>query len=203
MGSKDKRVDAYIADAEPFARPILKHIRALVHRSVPGVQETMKWSFPHFDYHGIMCAMAAFKQHCAFGFWKASLLSDPHRILGVKQREGMGHFGKLTSPHDLPADRVFAAYLKEAARLNAEGIKRPARRKAVPKPLAVPAYFRTALKGNPKALATFEGFSVSRRREYVEWVGEAKTAETRMRRLATSIEWMAEGKERNWKYARK
>lgn len=121
MGTNDPRVDAYIAKSAEFARPILEHLRALVHKACPDVQETMKWSFPHFDYKGIVCSMASFKHHCAFGFWKASLMKDPHKILSSD--EAMGHLGKITSLNDLPSDRVMIAYIKEAAALNEAGVK--------------------------------------------------------------------------------
>lgn len=203
MGKKDKRIDAYIARSAPFARPILKHIRAIVHAGAPDVEETIKWGFPHFDLQGILCAMAAFKEHCAFGFWKASLMADPQKILGLRDKTAMGHLGRITGLGDLPPDRIFTSYVREAARLNMDGVKRPARPKSAKKPLVVPASFRAALKTNKRALATFEQFTESHKREYVEWVTEAKTEETRSRRLATALEWMAQGKPRNWKYTRK
>ena len=205
MGTTDKRIDAYIAKSADFAKPILRHIRELVHRACPDTEEKMKWSFPHFDYEGsMMCSMAAFKQHCAFGFWKASIMEDPKKILETGEREAMGHFGQITSLDDLPSDKIMLSYIKEAMRLNEEGVKLPAKAKSPEKKeLEVPDYFLKALKKNKNALSTFEGFSYSNKRDYVQWVVDAKTEETRMNRLTTAIEWMAEGKIRNWKYARK
>lgn len=202
MTGNDKRIDAYIANAQPFAQPIMKHLRTLVHAACPDVEETMKWSFPHFDYKGeMMCSMAAFKQHCAFGFWKASLMKDKTLTANAQSESAMGHLGRITSLDDLPSDKKMIAYIKEAAALNAKGIKI---RKAPPsgkkKVLIVPDYFSAALKRNKKALATFDGFSYSQRKEYVQWVVDAKTEETREQRLATAVEWMSEGKVRNWKY---
>ena len=204
MGTKDKRVDAYIAQSADFAKPILLHLRELVHKACPEVEETMKWSFPHFDYIGMMCSMAAFKQHCAFGFWKASIMKDAHK-LGSGNESAMGHFGKLTSLDDLPPDKVLLSYIKEAAKLNKEGIKLPPRVKTsgAEKKVEVPAYFIKALKKNSSARKTFDAFSYSHRKEYVEWIVEAKTEETRERRIAAAIELIAEGKGRNWKYERK
>jgi len=200
MGSKDKRVDAYIAKSAEFARPILRELRDTVHEGCPDVEETIKWGFPHFDYKGMLCSMAAFKQHCAFGFWKSKL------VLGGgndKSRDAMGQFGRLTSVKDLPARRVLIGYIKKAKELNDAGIKaaRPKPR-AEKKELVVPEYFTAALKKSKKALATFDAFPYSHKKEYVQWVTEAKTDETRQRRLATSVEWLAEGKSRNWKYER-
>jgi uncharacterized protein YdeI (YjbR/CyaY-like superfamily) len=203
MPTKDKRVDAYIAKSAAFARPILAHIRELVHSAVPEVEETMKWSFPHFDYHGMMCSMAAFKEHCTFGFWKASIMSDPKKILGEAAESAMGHFGRIMSLKDLPSDKTLSAYIKEAAKLNEDGVKLPPRPRTAKKELVVPAFFMSALSKNKKALKTFEGITTSHKREYVEWVTIAKTEETREKRLTTSIEWMAEGKARNWKYVKK
>jgi uncharacterized protein YdeI (YjbR/CyaY-like superfamily) len=205
MPGRDTRIDNYIAQAQPFAQPILNHLRMLVHTACPEAEETMKWSFPHFDYKGeMMCSMAAFKQHCAFGFWKASLMKEKKLTANAQSESAMGHLGRITSLDDLPSDKKMIAYIKEAAMLNAKGIKirkiPPSGKKKV---LVVPKYFSDALKRNKKALATFGGFSYSQRKEYVEWVGEAKTEETREQRLATAVEWMAEGKVRNWKYLKK
>lgn len=203
--AKDKRIDAYIAKSADFAKPILKHFRELVHKACPDVEETMKWSFPHFDYKGgVMCSMAAFKQHCAVSFWKASLLSDAKKLVEkARTEEAMGHLGRITSLKDLPKDAVLLKYIKEAMKLNEQGIKlSPKTKPGVKKELVVPAYFTTALKKNKAALKTFEGFSNTNKKEYVEWVTDAKTEETRQSRLSTAVEWMSEGKIRHWKYAK-
>jgi uncharacterized protein YdeI (YjbR/CyaY-like superfamily) len=198
MTQKDPRIDAYITKAAAFAQPILRHVRKLVHAGCPELQETMKWSMPHFDYHGIMVGMAAFKEHCSIGFWKGEL------ILGKSAGSdgGMGHFGKITSLEDLPSDMQFIEYVRKAAALNKQGIKKPAElkpRSARPN-LTIPEYFRTALRKNKKAAATFESFSYTNKKEYVDWLTEAKREETRSQRLQTAIDWLAEGKVRNWKY---
>lgn len=198
----DPRVDAYIAGAAEFARPILQHLRSLVHKACPGVKETMKWSFPNFEYHGaILCNMAAFKEHCSFGFWKASLMKDPEGILLRKEdKNGMGHFDKIVSRKDLPTDRILLAYIRQAAQLNEEGVKVPRPRAAPKKELPIPPALAAALKKNKTAQSTFDAFPPSHRREYIEWITEAKTEETRDRRIATTLEWLIEGKSRNWKY---
>jgi uncharacterized protein YdeI (YjbR/CyaY-like superfamily) len=157
----------------------------------------MKWSFPHFDHKGMMCSMASFKEHCAFGFWKASL------VLGDEAQDGaMGHLGRITSVKDLPAEKVLTGYVKAAARLNDEGVRVDRPKKAPKAAVKVPAYFTSALKKNKKALATFEAFPQSHKREYVEWITEARADATREKRIATAVGWIAEGKQRNWKYAR-
>jgi hypothetical protein len=199
MGTRDPRVDAYIAKSADFAQPILTHLRDVVHAACPDVQETMKWSMPFFDYHGVMCNMAAFKQHATFGFWKGRHIPGlaPNSANGG---EAMGNLGKLTSVKDLPSRKVLAGYVKEAMRLNEDGIptKKP---KKAPKPEAkVPADLAAALMKNRKAAATFEDFSPSQRREYVDWIADAKREETRAKRVAQAVEWLAEGKKRNWKY---
>lgn len=203
MGTKDKRVDAYIAKSADFAQPILLHLRHLVHKACPDAEENIKWGFPHFDYHGIFCSMAAFQQHCAFGFWKASLMSDLQKNTPKGGEAAMGDFGRLTKFSDLPSDKILTAYIKQAARLNEAGV--PIKKKLPPstkKELVVPDYFKKALGSNKKALATFKGFGYSNKKEYVEWVTEAKTDATRHKRLATAVKWMAAGKIRNWKYVR-
>ncbi len=201
---KDKKVEAYIAKSAEFAKPILKHLRELVHQACPEVEEKMKWSFPNFDYKGVMCSMAAFKQHCAFGFWKASLMKDPNKILSVTDRNSMGHFDRITSLKDLPSDRILVAYIIQAAGLNEMGIKRQV--KVTPKgskTIETPDYFERALKKNKAAREVFENFAYSHRKEYIQWFEEAKTDETRNKRIAQAIEWISEGKGRNWKYIKK
>ncbi len=199
MGTRDNRVDAYIAKSADFAKPILTHLREVVHETCPDVEETMKWSFPHFMYEGMLCSMASFKEHCAFGFWKGSLIVDDGN---GKSAEAMGQLGRITKLSDLPPNRVLARYIKKAMALNESGAKVTPKPKHPKKALAVPDYLTAALKKNKKALATFEGFSPSHRREYIEWITEAKGEDTRQRRLEQAIEWMAEGKPRNWKYMR-
>jgi hypothetical protein len=200
MGKKDPRIDAYIAKSADFAKPVLNHIRKLVHAGCPDVEETMKWSFPHFDYKGMMCSMAAFKQHCTFGFWKGALIVGKN---GTKADEAMGQFGRITTISDLPEEDVLIGYVKEAVRLNNVGTKLPPKpRSKGKKELVVSDCFKSALKKNKKALATFEDFSYSHKKEYVEWITEAKSQGTRQRRLDTAIEWMAKGKSRHWKYVK-
>ena len=198
MGTRDKRIDAYIAKAQPFAKPILAHIRETVHRACPDVEETIKWGMPHFDYKGPMCGMAAFKQHATFGFWKSSLVFGKHDKYATDP-DGMSAFGKLTSLADLPPTKALVDYVRKAAALNDKGVK--VERKRRPRaPLPVPPAFAAALKKNRKAKAAFDGFPPSHQREYNEWIGEAKTDETRDRRITQAIEWIAEGRSRNWKY---
>lgn len=203
MATFDKRVDAYIARSAPFAQPILEHIRELVHKACPEVEETMKWSFPHFDYKGMMCNMASFKQHCSFGFWKAAIMKDPKGILTIIGRTSMGHFERITSIDDLPSERIMLDYIKQAARLNEEDVKLPPKKVVKASAVKVPDYFTKALKKNKKAFVVFEAFSNSQRNEYVKWIIEAKSEETRDRRMEQAVEWLSEGKSRNWKYERK
>jgi uncharacterized protein YdeI (YjbR/CyaY-like superfamily) len=200
MGNKDPRVDAYIEKSADFARPILKHLRAVVHEACPEVVETIKWSAPTFEYHGLLCGMAAFKAHCTFGFWKAQLLALDGKPLVAEMEGGAEQFGRLTTVRDLPGRRVLVRLVKQAARLNEEGIKVPAKPRAAKRRVAVPDDLRAALGRRPAARAAFEAFSPSHQREYVEWLEDARREETRRRRLATAIEWLAEGKPRNWKY---
>jgi uncharacterized protein YdeI (YjbR/CyaY-like superfamily) len=201
MSSQDPRVDAYIAKAADFARPILEHIRATVHAACPDVEETLKWSMPSFVYKGaILCGMAAFKQHASLHFWHHKELFGGDEGDGAK--DGMGQFGKLASVRDLPPKKTLAAYVKKAMALIDAGATR-ARPKASPKPPpAVPDDLAALLAQKKHAAARkhFEAFSPSAQREYVEWITEAKTDATRQKRLATTLEWLAEGKHRNWKY---
>jgi uncharacterized protein YdeI (YjbR/CyaY-like superfamily) len=195
MGKKDARVDQYIAKSRDFAKPILRHLRSVVHATVPDVEETLKWSSPTFMHQGMLCGFASFKEHCTFGFWKHDLVMD-----GQERGDAMGSFGRLTSLADLPPDRVLVDLIRKAARLNEEGIKVTRKVVGPAKPLRVPPFFRTALNKSPRAAKTFDAFSTSKRNEYVEWISEAKTDGTRDKRVKTSIEWLAQGKPRNWKY---
>ena len=204
MPTKDPRIDLYISKSADFAKPILIHLRELIHTTCPDVQETIKWSFASFDYKGPMCSMASFKQHCAFGFWKATLMKDKTLTKNAESESAMGHYGKITSLKDLPSDKKIIAHIKEAMMLNDKGIKLPPRKvTTAKKEVVVPDYFLKQLKKNKKAVATFEKFSPSHKREYVEWITEAKTDETKNRRMETAIEWIAVGKSRNWKYMKK
>ncbi len=196
--ARDPRIDAYIERAAPFAQPILTHVRALVHEACPEVEETIKWSMPTFVHAGgILCGMAAFKQHASFGFWKHAL------VVGEGEpRDGMGSYGKLASLKDLPPKKTLLAHVRRAMQLNEDGVKSPARKAAPKPPPETPADLAAALKQNKAAKATFDAFPPGCRREYIEWIVEAKREETRAKRLAQAIEWMAEGKRRNWKYER-
>jgi uncharacterized protein YdeI (YjbR/CyaY-like superfamily) len=205
VGKKDPRIDDKIAKSPDFAKPILNHIRKLMHRGCPEVEEGIKWGMPHFLYHGeLLAGMGSFKAHAAFGFWKGSLIVGRGREKDKDKEKGMGQFGCLTSVKDLPSDQVMLGYIKAAMKLTDEGVKSPTRGKnAKPKPpIKPPAWFLTALKKNAAARKHFEAFPPSGKREYLEWLTEAKTEATRDKRLATAIAWMAEGKVYNWKYKR-
>jgi len=196
MGTKDPRVDAYIEAANPFVRPILTKLREWAHQYCPDCEETMKWSSPHFSYKGKMyCGMSAFKEHCAFGFWHPMMRKDDNSL------EGMGSFGKIKSLADLPREGEFARRARQAMKLTDEGVKAPPRPKKAREPIVVPPELEAALAKNKKAKATFDAFTYSHQKEYVEWITEAKREETRDARLKQAIAWMAEGKSRHWKYA--
>jgi uncharacterized protein YdeI (YjbR/CyaY-like superfamily) len=201
MGKSDKHVELYISKSAEFAQPILWHIVEIVHKACPEAEETLKWGMPYFVYKGSnLCGMAAFKQHCVFGFWLGSKMKDPNKILRTgENKTSMGNLGRMSSLKDLPSDKILIAYIKEAMRLIDKGEKVE---KAPPakKAMKVPAYMISALKKNKKAMTAFENFSPSHKNEYVEWITEAKTETTRSSRLKTAIEWMSEGKSRNWKY---
>ncbi len=190
----DPRIDAYIGRAAPFAQPILNHVRERVHAAAPDAEETMKWSAPSFTVDGkILLTMAAFKAHAAVNFWRGQEIGDP-------KAGAMGQFGKLTSVDDLPSDHELDALIREAAALAKTA---PAPRKAKHPPNPAPQMhpdFAKALNGNAKAKAVLDGFSPSAQRDYLEWIAEAKQDVTRAKRIATAVEWLAEGKKRHWKY---
>jgi uncharacterized protein YdeI (YjbR/CyaY-like superfamily) len=194
--SRDPRVDAYIAKAAPFARPILEHVRARVHAAAPDAVETMKWSAPSFTLDGkILLMMAAFKAHAAINFWRGQELRGDRTSGGA-----MGQFGKLTSLADLPADQELDALIRQAAEL-AKAAPAPRKVKHAPKPPPeLHPEFAAALAKSPKAKAVLDGFPPSARRDYFEWIAEAKQDATRAKRIATAVEWLSEGKRRHWRY---
>lgn len=204
MPKKNPQVDAYIAKSPGFAKPILVHLRKLVHKTCPEVEEKLKWGMPSFEYKGLLCGGAAFKEHCTFGFWKQGLMRGLDGMSKDKMEKAMGSMGRVTKLSDLPSDSVLTKLIKEAMRLNDEGIKvKREQKKHFKGELKVPAYFAAALKKNKAAKKTFDGFSYSNQKEYVEWLTEAKTEPTRLKRLETSIHWLSEGKIRMWKYVKK
>jgi uncharacterized protein YdeI (YjbR/CyaY-like superfamily) len=190
----DPRVDAYIKKAQPFARPILTHLRKIVRKGCPHCVESIKWQSPFFDYKGPVCFMAAFKEHAAFGFWRGKLLfSGPYK-------GAMGHFGRITSLKDLPSDGKLIGYVRKAAELNEKGVKTSRPRSNPRRKIVVPADLKSALLKNAKARKAFETFSYTHKKEYVDWITSAKRDETRQKRLKTTIQWLAEGKPQNWRY---
>jgi uncharacterized protein YdeI (YjbR/CyaY-like superfamily) len=192
----DPRIDAYIARQADFARPILVYLRETVHDACPDCEETLKWSSPSFMYKGkILAGFAAFKAHATFGYWSGSQVLDA----SPEQQSAMGQFGRLTSLADLPSRATLVELTHKAMKLIDDGVK-PIRNKTVKAPFSVPQDLRAAIDAVPAAKATFDGFPPSQQREYADWVGEAKRDETRARRLALSVEWLAQGKRRNWKY---
>jgi uncharacterized protein YdeI (YjbR/CyaY-like superfamily) len=205
MGKKDKRIDAYIAKSAEFAKPVMNHFRELIHKACPEVEETIKWGMPSFDYKGPYCGFAAFKQHATFGFWKASLMKDSKVLLSSETKGSMGHLGRITSMKDLPKDKIMVSWLKDAMKLNEDGVKfqRALKPKHERKEYVMPGSFKKALAKNKKAAKVYDSFSPSHKREYLEWICEAKTEETRDKRIAAALEWLTEGKSRNWKYQKK
>jgi uncharacterized protein YdeI (YjbR/CyaY-like superfamily) len=204
--SINPKVDAYIEKAKPFAQPILEHLRKLVHKGCPDVEEAIKWSMPFFVYKGaILGNMAAFKEHCSFGFWGQEIAAVL-REAGVASGDGMGTLGRIAGVKDLPTDKQMLGWIRQAASFVDDGTYTSpiaARNRVVKAPKAQPAIapeFAAALKKNKAASKVFEAFSPSCKREYIEWVAEARREETRDKRIAQAVEWIAEGKQRNWKY---
>ncbi|MCF3651704.1 YdeI/OmpD-associated family protein [Synoicihabitans lomoniglobus] len=200
--SRDPRIDTYIAHAQPFAQPILKHLRELVHQAVPEVVETIKWGAPAYTLKGKqVCLTASFKAHCALSFW-AKAMEEVLAADGIGPQEGMGNLGKITDLTDLPARTKLIRYLQTAARLaTAAPAGRPTAKTRKPT-LATPPELASALQQPSHAAAahTWTAFTPAKRREYIEWITTAKQDATRARRLATTLQWLAEGKTRHWKY---
>ena len=182
----DKRVDVYIEKAKPFAQPVLKRLRALVHKACPEAHETIKWGMPYFEYHGLLCHMAAFNHHCAFGFWKAPLMKDAAMLI-ANNGKAMGHSGKITSLEDLPPDKVLVERIHDAMKLNEEGIELPSRQRSKEQ-VRLPDALIAALRRKRSAFRKFEGLSRAHKSEYINWIDEAKTAETKKNRSEKVVE---------------
>ena len=195
--SKEPRIDAYIAKAQPFARPILQKVRDRVHATVPDVEEAIKWSMPAYMVGGkLLLITSAFKEHTALNFWRGQELESSHSTVGA-----MGQFGKIKSLDELPSDAELDRLIREAADL-AKSAPAPRKAKHEPKPAReLHPEFAAALSKAPKAKATLEGFPPSAQRDYFEWIAEAKQDATRQKRITTAVEWLSEGKRRHWKYA--
>jgi len=207
MARTDPKVDAHIENAALFAQPILRRIRKLYHKACPEIEETLKWGMPGFERHGLVGTMAAFKKHVNYSFWKAGQMSDPAGLFEKKPDGGVCMI-KVADLKGLPKDKIFLAYIKEAVKLNehkaaAPKSKKTTSKKRSSKQIKPPTDFAAALKKNKKAQATFDEFSYSHRKEYVQWITEAKKQETRERRIKQAIEMLHEGKSRNWKYQTK
>ena len=200
--AKAANTGEYIANAQPFAKPILKKIRSIVHEACPECDEKIKWLFPHFIYKGNLCSMAAFKEHCSFTFWKGEIMTDPENIMEQVGKTAMGQFGKITSLKDLPSKATFIKYIHEAMRLNDEGISVP-KKPSKASNFTIHPNFKKALKKNKASNTFFESLSPSNKKDYAEWIMDAKTETTRDKRINTAIEWLGEEKPRNWKYMKK
>jgi len=194
----NEKVDVYIQKSAPFAQAVLAHFRNLVHTACPDVEETLKWGVPHFMKDGrVLCFMAAFKKHCAIGFRNAGLIPDPDGVLAPEEDSSLGTMGKIKDISELPPASILGRLILEAVELNHLSVPR---KKAKKEELPVPVDFKKALLAKTAALSHFEAFSPAKRTEYIEWVNEAKRNETRNKRIAQAITWIAEGKQRNWKY---
>lgn len=202
MGARNPEVDAYIAEAPDFARPILERLREAFHAGCPDIEERIKWGVPSFEYRGMLGGMVAFKKNVGFGFWKARLIEDFVRTMGAAGKSSV-MTAKVATVKELPPKKTLVAWVKEAKRLNDEGIAEPKRAAREAKPaLRTPKELADALAKAPKAKAFFATLPPSAKRDYVEWIVEAKREDTRAKRVATAVEWLGQGKRRNWKYER-
>ena len=207
MGTRDTRIDAYIEKAAPFAQPILERVRAAYHKADPDIVETMKWSMPHFEHAGLVGGMAAFKAHVNLGFWRGAELEDPTGLFSPRPNSKQSS-AKVATLKDTPTQAQLVKMIKQAVKLNEAGggcatpasAKKKAKKKAKRAAPKMPPVLKAALAKHPKAKATFDGFPPSAKRDYIEWITEAKREATRDKRLTTTIEWLSEGKRRHWKY---
>jgi uncharacterized protein YdeI (YjbR/CyaY-like superfamily) len=203
MAKLNPKVTEYIAKSADFAKPILNHLRELIHSTCSDAEEDIKWGTPHYGYKGDhLCMMAGFKNHCSFSLYKAEMMKDKAILDSVKAGKKFGYMDKVKSLDELPAKKILIAYIKEAMVINESGIKKAKTKSETPKLIEVPDYFEKALKAKPKAKEIFESKSASFRKEYLVWITGAKTEETRQTRIEQSLEWIAEGKGRFWQYVK-
>jgi uncharacterized protein YdeI (YjbR/CyaY-like superfamily) len=194
-------IDEYINKSEEFAQPILLHLRKIIHLACPDVEETIKWSFPNFEYKGqILCSMTSFKKHCSFGFWLGAEMEDPENILSKVGNTNMGNFGKITTLNSLPDDNIIINYIHQAMKLSESGTKKKTSNIKDKKSLEIPVYIIEFIEKYPKAKDVFNNFSNSCKKEYVQWIEEAKQVSTKLKRLEKAVSMMEEGKEFNWQY---
>lgn len=201
MPNHNPQIDAYIERAQPFAQPILIKLRNLFHKACPDIEEKLKWSNPSFERNGIVGGFAAFKNHVSWGLWKAKLIKDPTSAMATDASSAMGG-GHLRSVKDIPPDKVMLDLIRQAVDLNEKGVKLPRNTAAKKPPPKTPPDLAAALKRNARASTVYKSFSASHKREYIEWITGARQPATRQRRLKQAVEWIAEGKPRNWKYMR-
>ena len=163
---------------------------------LPEAEETIKWSMPAYTVGGkIVLITAAFKAHMALNFWRGQELESSHASVGT-----MGQFGRIKDIDELPADPELDQLIREAADLS-KNAPAPRKSKSAPKPPSdLHPDFAAALAKAPQAKAVLDGFPPSAQRDYLEWIADAKQDGTRQKRIATAIEWLSEGKRRNWKY---
>lgn len=200
--AKYKDFNDYINQSQPFAQPILQYLRKLIHDTHPELEEEFKWSFLAFTLNGrIIVSMASFKEHVAFGFWLGEHMKDPYKIFVTGKDRAMGQLGKIQSIEDLPERKILEEYIAECIQLSESGKKITTGKKNTKTPqLVEPDYFTEQLESNINAFENYNTFSASKKRDYIEWLMDAKTEATRNKRLTQAIEWISEGKPRNWKY---
>lgn len=204
MNNLNKKVDDYIAKSEPFAKPILEHLRAIIHETCPDVGEDIKWGTPHYSYKGDhLCMLGSFKNHCSFSIYKAEFLKDEKIAASVKAGKKFGYMDKVKSVSELPSTETLISLIKEAMSINEQGIKKVIPVSDKPKTLETPDYLLDALAANEKAKAVWESKSDAFRKDYLVWIIDAKTDATRQKRIEQSLEWLADGKGRFWQYEKK
>ncbi|KAF2080744.1 YdeI/OmpD-associated family protein [Flavobacterium sharifuzzamanii] len=200
MENYNKDVTAYIAKMADFAKPILNHLREVIFSACPEAEENIKWGTPHYSYKGDhLVMMGGFKQHCSFSLYKAELMKDAEIQASVKAGKKFGYMDKIKDLSELPSKEKLTAYIKEAMVFNENGTAKPkpVKEKSTAEVVA-PKEFVDALKKDTKATEIFESKSPSFRKNYIIWIADAKTDETRNKRISQSLEWIAEGKDRFW-----
>lgn len=198
--SKNSDIDNYIAGKAPFAQEILTHLRQIIHNAAPDITETIKWRQPCFEHNGLVCSVAAFKKHVTFSFFKGKLLNDSNNIFPTSDNNELTSL-KFSVLADIPQDDILTAFIQQAIALNADSnCKRKSTQRKDKDTLVMPNDLAAALASTPAAQSTFNNFSYSKQKDYIEWLTSAKRETTRVTRLATTVQWLSEGKARNWKY---
>lgn len=195
MNEASENITAYIEKATPEFKEVMIALRSVLNNPNFDIKEDWKWGAPNFNNEGMICWLAHFRNHVGMNFFKGTLIKDKYNLFTHYREEKGNRQLKFSDINQIIPEQI-EYYIEEAIKLNQENIK------VVKKEIdtSLPLDLETELNNNPKAKMFFESLAPSYKRDYIEWIEEAKREATRTKRLATTMEWLSEGKKKNWKY---